>query len=166
MDSSLVADAARVALIGIGATAVMDAWAWLLRRLGVPGLDMALVGRWVGHFARGRWRHEAISRAAPVHGEAALGWTVHYAVGVAFAAALVAVAGVAWAQQPSLWPALALGVATVAAPLFVMQPAMGAGFAASRTPSPARSRLRSLANHTVFGAGLYAAAAALEWITR
>ena len=39
--------------------------------------------------------------------------------------------------------------------------AMGAGFLALKTPTPLKNALRSLANHTVFGAGLYVAAAAL-----
>ena len=69
-------------------------------------------------------------------------------------------------RDPALLPALALGAATVVAPLFVMQPAMGAGFAASRTPAPLKNCLRSLFNHTVFGAGLYAAAAAIDAILR
>ena len=40
--------AARVLLIGIGATATMDAWLALMKRLKRPTLDFALVGRWVG----------------------------------------------------------------------------------------------------------------------
>jgi hypothetical protein len=44
-------------------------------------------------------------------------------------------------------------------PFFVMQPALGAGIAASKTPSPAQARLRSVATHAVFGIGLYLAAA-------
>ena len=69
---------------------------------------------------------------------------------------------------PGCWvlPALAVGMGTVAAPLLVMQPAMGAGIASSRTPTPVKNCLRSLANHTVFGAGLYLAAAALQSISR
>ena len=39
-----------------------------------------------------------------------------------------------------------------------MEPGMGAGIAASRTPRPAASRLQSLVTHTIFGIGLYAAA--------
>ena len=50
------------------------------------------------------------------------------------------------------------GIGSVAAPFFVMQPAMGAGIAASRTPRPAAARLHSLVTHTVFGLGLYATA--------
>lgn len=39
-----------------------------------------------------------------------------------------------------------------------MQPGMGFGVAASKTPKPNVARLRSLAAHTVFGFGLYLAA--------
>jgi len=35
---------------------------------------------------------------------------------------------------------------------------MGAGIASSRTPTPLKNCLRSLANHTVFGVGLYLSA--------
>jgi hypothetical protein len=53
---------------------------------------------------------------------------------------------------------LLVGVGTVAAPFLVMQPAMGGGFAASRSPRPGRARLQSLLTHAVFGLGLYATA--------
>lgn len=149
---------ARVALVGVGATAVMDAWLAALGRFGVKGLDFALLGRWTGHLARGRIAHAAIAKASPVPGERAIGWVAHYAVGVAFAGLLVALAGVDWIGRPSPAPALAFGAASVAAPLLVMQPAMGAGVAAARTAAPLRNVLRSLVNHTVFGAGLYLAA--------
>ena len=151
-----------IVLIGAGATVVMDAWLIVLKRMGVKTLDFALVGRWVGHLAHGRVAHAAIAKARPVAGERLMGWSTHYAVGVGFAALLVAVTGVDWLDSPTLAPALAVGVATVAAPLFVMQPAMGAGFAASKTPTPFRNCLRSLANHAVFGLGLYLAALCLR----
>jgi hypothetical protein len=38
---------------------------------------------------------------------------------------------------------------------------MGAGIASSRTPAPLTNSLRSLANHAVFGLGLYVSAVAL-----
>jgi Protein of unknown function (DUF2938) len=152
-------DALRVLLIGIGATATMDAWLALMQRLRQPTPDFALVGRWVGHMARGRWAHAAIGQAAPVRGERALGWVLHYLTGIAFAGLLVALAGMDWARSPSLLPALAVGVGTVVAPLFVMQPALGAGIASRRTATPPKNCLRSLAHHAVFGLGLYLAAA-------
>ena len=55
---------------------------------------------------------------------------------------------------------------TVAAPLLVMQPAMGSGFATSRTVPPLKNCLRSLANHTVFGLGLYLFALVIALISR
>jgi hypothetical protein len=154
-------DIARVVLIGIGATIVMDVWLVFLKRLGVPTLDFGFIGRWVGHLVHGQVAHASIRQSPPIHGELAWGWLTHYAVGIAFAALLVAVQGHGWMQAPTLLPALALGMGTVAVPLFVMQPAMGSGFAASRTPTPLKNCLRSLANHTVFGLGLYASAAAV-----
>jgi len=66
--------------------------------------------------------------------------------------------GTAWFSNPALVPALIVGVVTVLAPFLVMQPAMGAGFAASRTPRPGAARLQSLITHVVFGLGLYVAA--------
>lgn len=156
-------DLVRIALVGIGATAVMDAWLAALRHLGVPTLNFAFIGRWVGHLLRGTVVHPAIARAAPIPGELAWGWLAHYAVGIAFAAVLAAVQGPAWLVQPTLLPAVALGVLTVLVPLCVMQPAMGAGLASRRTPTPWRNSLRSLASHTVFGLGLYLAAWVVAW---
>jgi hypothetical protein len=164
--TSLAADITRVILIGIGATAAMDLWIFVLKKVGAPTLNFALLGRWAGHLGRGTWRHDAIAKAAPVRGELALGWLAHYGVGIAFAGLLVAIQGVDWTRDPSPLPALFVGMGTVLAPWLVMQPAMGAGIASSRTPTPARNCLRGLANHTVFGAGLYLAATAIEWISR
>lgn len=159
-------DVALVVLVGIGATAVMDLWLMLLRLAGVRPPDFALVGRWVGHLPRGRFAHAAIAEARPLQGELVLGWLTHYAVGIAFAGLLVAVEGMAWLREPSFLPALLVGASTVAAPLFVMQPAMGGGFAASRTTTPVKNCLRSLANHAVFGAGLYLSGAAAALVLR
>lgn len=153
--------AVRIVSIGIGATAVMDAWLMVLKRLHVPTLDFALVGRWAGHVARGQWAHEAIAKAAPIRGERVLGWLIHYATGVAFAGVLVAVYGTGWMHAPSVLPAITIGLGTVLAPLLVVQPAMGAGIASSRTRTPLRNCVRSVLNHAVFGMGLYVAAAVL-----
>ncbi len=150
----------RTVLIGAGATLVMDAWAFVLRRLGIPTLSFAYLGRWLGHLPEGRWTHEHIARATPVRGERIIGWCAHYAIGITFAALLLAVFGLGWARSPSLLPALTVGVVTVLAPLFVLQPALGAGIASTRTASPLASSLKSLATHTVFGLGLYLAALA------
>ena len=151
----------RIVLVGIAATAVMDIWLLLLSRLGVPTASFAMVGRWVGHIARGRFAHAAIAKAPPVRNELALGWLTHYAIGVVYAALLVALQGKSWLEQPTWLPALAFGLVTVVAPWFVMQPAMGAGFLALKTPTPLKNCLRNLANHAVYGTGMYLAAAVM-----
>ncbi|TRN92130.1 DUF2938 domain-containing protein [Pseudomonas syringae] len=148
----------RVALVGVGATAVMDVWSFILRRLGVPTLDYALVGRWAAHVCKGRIAHANITRVPPVKGESPAGWAIHYFIGIAYAILLVGLQGTEWLYFPTWLPALSVGAATVVFALFVMQPAMGAGFAASRTPTPLKNCFRSLANHTVFGFGLYLSA--------
>ncbi|MCW0233507.1 MAG: DUF2938 domain-containing protein [Ferrovibrio sp.] len=149
----------QVAAVGAGATLAMDAWGLLLRRVyGVAGLDYRFVGRWLGHLPRGRFRHDGIGKSAPVAGEVLLGWAAHYAIGIAFAAGLVAIRGADWLATPTPAPALLAGLVTVAAPYFVMQPAFGMGIASSRTPDPTAARLRSLITHLVFGTGLYLAA--------
>ncbi|MEW9624635.1 DUF2938 domain-containing protein [Rhodanobacter geophilus] len=146
-------------LVGVGATLATDLWAQLLRRvLGVPAMDWALVGRWLGQLARGCFAHQGIAQAAPVRGERALGWLAHYVTGIVFASALLALAGPAWVRHPTLPPALGFGLATVIFPFAVLQPGMGGGFAASRTPRPNRARLRSLLTLAVFGCGLYGSA--------
>jgi len=148
--------------IGVGATAVLDAWLAVLRRLSVPTGSFALIGRWVAHMVRGKFIHASINKTQPVANELAIGWITHYAVGIAFAGVLVALQGPGWVQQPTFVPAFLTGVATVAIPLFVMQPAMGSGFAASKTPSPFKNCARSIANHAVFGIGMYLAAIAID----
>lgn len=144
--------------IGAGATLVIDAWAALLRSFGVPSLNFALLGRWIGHLPRGRLMHESIAKAPPVRRELLLGWLVHYAIGISFAALLLAIFGLAWGRSPTLGPALVVGIGTVVAPLFVLQPALGAGVASSKTPRPVFNTLKSLMTHTVFGLGLFVAA--------
>ena len=157
--------AIRAVVIGAGATALLDAWSLAQRHLrGAPLPDYGLVGRWLGYLPRGRFRHAPIAASKPLAGERAIGWAAHYLIGIAFAALLLALAGPEWARAPTPGPALLVGIGTVAAPFLLMQPGMGLGVAARLTPRPWAARARSLVTHTVFGAGLYrAAAAAARW---
>lgn len=150
----------RTVLIGTGATVVMDAWALLLKQFKIPSLNFAYLGRYIGHLPKGKWIHQNIANAAPIRGELVIGWCAHYSIGIAFAGLLLATFGVSWARSPSLVPALVIGVATAIAPLFVLQPALGAGIASSKTPRPVFNSMKSLVTHTVFGLGLYLAALA------
>jgi hypothetical protein len=150
----------RSVLIGAGATLTMDVWAAVLRRFGVPSLNFAMLGRWIGHLPEGRWLHESIAKAAPIRGELLIGWCAHDAIGVTFAGLLLAVYGLSWARSPTLLPALFIGLVTVVAPLFILQPALGAGIASSKTPTPVFNSIKAMVTHTIFGFGLFLTASA------
>ena len=152
----------RAIAIGVAGSALMDVWSAVLRRrFGISTLDYRLLGRWIGHFAKGRFFHDRIARSEPVLGERAIGWVAHYAIGATFAFMLLAIWGAGWLSAPTVLPALAVGIGTVVAPWFVMQPAMGAGIAGSKTLNPTATRLRNLGTHAVYGLGLYGTASAI-----
>ncbi|MGE0046005.1 MAG: DUF2938 family protein [Hyphomonadaceae bacterium] len=145
-----------IAAVGFGATLILDLWSLLLTALGAPFPNYTLIGRWIGHFSRGRFTHaQPVALAPAIAGERLIGWTTHYVIGILYAELLVALVGSSWLSAPTVLPALIFGLGTVVAPFFVMQPAMGLGIASSRTPQPTIARLKSLAAHTVFGLGLY-----------
>ena len=143
-------------VVGLGATLLIDAWALFLRRaFSIPSLNYCLLGRWVLSLPDGTLVHESISISPQKPHECTVGWTTHYLIGTAFALFFVLLAPGRWLERPTLLPAVVFGIATVLAPFFIMQPALGLGVAASKTPYPSKARLKSLMTHTVFGLGLY-----------
>ncbi|MBP7001345.1 DUF2938 domain-containing protein [Amaricoccus sp.] len=146
-------------LLGIGATLLLDVWSAALGMLpGQSAPNWALVGRWFWRLREGRVFHDDIAKAEPWAHELALGWAGHYAVGVVYGVAFALIVGPGWMAAPSFLPAWIFGIVTLAAGWFLLQPGMGLGWAASRTPNPGMRRLIGLAGHTVFGLGLYATA--------
>lgn len=143
-------------LVGIIATAIFDIWGQIAARIvGMPRPAWGLPGRWFAACARGHLRHDTIADAAPVANEAAIGWAGHYLIGIAYAAAVVLIAGPGWLAAPTLAPALVVGIVTVAAGWFFMAPCMGFGIASSRTARPWTLRAMQIVAHVVFGLGLY-----------
>ena len=154
-------------VIGIGATLFMDLWNLFLKRaFSIPSLNYCLLGRWVRHMSGGTFRHASIAAASRKSFECAVGWIAHYTIGVAFALALIVLTSGDWLARPTLLLALLYGVGTVVFPFFILQPSLGLGFAASRTPKPAQARLKSLATHTAFGLGLYLASLGASYLLR
>lgn len=144
------------ATIGVGASLLMDAWNLFLKRtFSIPSLSYCLLGRWLLHMPEGTFSHASITAAPQKRFECTVGWLAHYAIGVVFALVFVALESGDWLVCPTLLPALIYGIATVVFPLFIMQPSLGLGIAASKTPKPMQARLKSLVTHTVFGVGLY-----------
>lgn len=151
--------------IGIGATLLMDFWNLFLRRaFGIPSLNYCLLGRWLRHIPSGTFRHTNITTARQKPFECTVGWVSHYTIGIAFALVFVVLASGSWLARPTLLPALLYGIATVVFPFFIMQPSLGLGIAASKTPKPGQARLKSLVTHTVFGVGLYVCAQGVSYM--
>ena len=152
-------------LMGLGATLTTDLWALFLKRaFKTNAPNYCLVGRWLRYMPEGTFRHSNIGSAPQKGAECTVGWIAHYVIGILFAIAFVAIAGTGWLQRPALLSAIIFGVVTVAAPFFMMQPAFGLGVAGAKTPNPIQARLRSLINHTVFGAGLYLFGLLANWL--
>ena len=149
----------RSLVVGIGGTAAMDIWALFLKAAFAQTLpNWGMVGRLFAHVGRGTMFHDDIAKAAPVANESAIGWIAHYVIGIIYAGILIALAGQAWVASPTFMPALVVGLVTVGAGWFILQPGMGAGWAASLRPNPWKTRALNIAAHVVFAAGLYGTA--------
>ena len=153
--------------IGIGATLVMDLWNGFLKRaFRIPSLNYCLLGRWLRHMQGGTFRHANITATPHKPFECTVGWIAHYTIGVVFALVFVVLTSGDWLTRPTLLIALLYGLGTVVFPFFIMQPSLGLGIAASRTPKPMQARLKSLVTHTIFGVGLYLWALGLRYVLR
>jgi len=149
----------KTVITGIGATGVMDIWSCFQKRtLKVPPLNYALVGRWILGLPGGTFCHHTIVSAPPLRGERLTGWVFHYLTGILFAVVPLTLYGAEWFTHPSLSKGLLAGLLTLFAPFLILQPALGFGIAASRTPRPWLARLFSVLTHLAYGVGLYIAA--------
>jgi hypothetical protein len=145
---------------GIVATLATDLWNLLLHI--VVGHSLAqwgLIGRWVAWMPRGVFTHRAITASPHVRGETAIGWVFHYVVGIAYAALYLAIMRLVLGSGPTIVSALIFAIMLLVAPWFIMQPALGFGFAAARFPHPGAVRAVNASTHAIFGLGLYLGAA-------
>lgn len=153
----------RASIIGIGGTIALDVWANVLQRVtGSPATNWAMVGRWLGHMPKGKFRRDNMGAVVPVSGEALLGWAFHYAIGIGYGLLLIAFCGSAWLAAPTVTPPIVLSLVLLVAPYFVMMPGLGFGIAGSKTPKPAVTRIKSVLAHTMFGLGMYGTALGLK----
>ena len=152
-------------VIGIGATLLLDLWNLFLNRaFSAPSLNYCLLGRWFRYMPEGTFRHASIATAPRKSFECTVGWVAHYSIGVGLALVFIVFIASDWLGRPTVLPALLYGIATVAFPFFILQPSLGLGIAAARTPHPTQARLKSLATHTVFGVGLYLGALGVSYL--
>ncbi|MBU3021698.1 DUF2938 family protein [Aestuariibacter sp. A3R04] len=149
--------------LGLLATLWMDILSFISARFtAIPFPNYPMVGRWFGYVFRGTILQRHTPSAPAIQGEKAIGWAAHYLVGICFSLGFTAFSDGTWLTAPTLLPALATGMGTVILPYFIMQPCMGLGVAAAKTPQPGKARLLSLYNHTLYGVGLFLAGESLH----
>jgi hypothetical protein len=154
-------------VVGLGATLFMDVLALFLKHVfSIPSANYCLVGRWLCYMPEGTFTHANIAAAPKKRSECTVGWIAHYVIGIVYALALVTIVSGGWLARPTLLPAILFGIGSVLVPYLVMQPSLGLGIAASRTPNPTQARLRSLLAHTAFGFGLYVCAVGVSFALR
>lgn len=142
--------------MGIFATLLIDLWALVVKHgFKQATTDWGMAGRWFAYLPRGVFIHQPIGKTDPVSHERIIGWSVHYAIGVIYAWLYIIIITDGLSMQPALASAVVFGIATVLAPWFIMQPGMGMGVLARKTPNPNTKRLVSLSMHAIFGSGLY-----------
>ncbi|MGJ8602758.1 MAG: DUF2938 domain-containing protein [Marivita sp.] len=147
------------ALMGIGGTVAMDIWAQVMRRItGQPLPNWGNVGRWAAQVPKGKVFHDDIGTVAHVESETAIGWAVHYGVGIIYGILFLVIAGPGWLVDAAFLPLWVFSILTIAAGWFLLQPGMGLGWAASKTGNPWRVRVMGLAAHTAFALGMWAVA--------
>lgn len=149
-------------VMGVLATVLLDLWALFLKAVaGLPPSNWAMVGRWVGHLPSGQVFHDDIAQVAEVTSERRIGWAFHYAVGILYGIALAWIMGAGWLAAPTIFPAWVFSILMLGFGWFLLQPGLGLGMAAAKTPNPTKARALGLVAHTVFGIGLWVGAVIL-----
>ena len=145
-------------IVGILATVTMDVVAMIALRLGIAGCGPRrtgpdLIGRWIGYFLRGKFKHTDILQTPPLRGELVLGLAAHYLIGIVLTLVDLGLVVVAHAT-PTALSAILYGTATTVFPWFLMFPSQGMGSLGRDAPAGAHLARVSLFNHIIFGAGI------------
>jgi len=145
-----------IIIVGVIATAALDLWQQIYRVLfGTPITNWAIIGRWAAYLPRGQFVHENIGATPPVENELTLGWIVHYVVGIGYAVVYLFLMWAVFRMTPDFWSAMIFGAVSVSVTWFFMEPILGAGFMASKTPKPTAAMVHDFTSHLAFGFGLF-----------
>jgi hypothetical protein len=153
MNSSL-----KTALVGIGATAIVDGFTFVLSLFTHKGHGIVYIGRWVAYIFKGKLFHNTIIETPPSANEMLIGWLTHYTVGILFAFSLIAIFGKRWLVKPNFMAAMIIGNVTLFFPICVLQPALGFGIAFSKLSQAPFLLIKIILIHVVYAIGLYCVA--------
>ena len=141
---------------GLFATLGLDLWQRLLFAVAkIPPANWGLIGRWFAYLPRGRLMHRPIGDTPPVKGEAAIGWSMHYLIGLAYGFAYLGLMVFGLDRAPTLLNGLVFGAASVVIPWFILQPGLGIGMMGRLAPNPWVPPVNALTSHLLYGAALF-----------
>ncbi|MGL2965839.1 DUF2938 family protein [Flavobacterium sp. XGLA_31] len=153
-------------LVGIGATAAVDVFTYILSLFTHKGHGILYIGRWEAYIFKGQFVHNTIRETPSMANELLIGWITHYTIGVVFAFSLVFLFGKKWLNSPSFLPAMILGNVTLFIPICIVQPVLGFGIAFSKIPQAPFLLIKIILIHTVYSIGIYWMAMALKHLEK
>jgi len=146
-----------ILVVGVAATAASDIWQQVQKPItGIPAANWPVTGRWVLGWRQGRLYDPMVGKRPSLEGEAAIGWSFHYLIGIIYGAIYLVLIYEA-SMVPTLFNGLIFGLVTLAAPFLLMKPAMGGGFFGLKASNSGKGLFLSISAHAVFGIGLYLA---------
>ena len=155
--------ALEILITGVIATVALDLWQQIYRLLfGAPITNWAMIGRWAAGIPKGRLVYDNIGKAPPVANELALGWGVHYAVGIGYAVVYLFLMWFIVRSPPDFVSAIVFGSISVCVTWFVIEPMLGAGAMASKTPKQSAAMAHDFTSHLSFGFGLFVGSAVAQ----
>lgn len=142
-------------LIGLFSTVFMDVITWILEKLfKIKPLNYALIGRWFLYWKEKKFTHKTIVHSSPRLGESKWGWGIHYLTGIIWVIFYLILNEV-YLFNSSFISILIFSLCTTLVPFIIIQPALGFGFFAKKTPNQLISIRNSLLAHIAFGSGIY-----------
>ncbi|OTG86778.1 hypothetical protein B9T31_07250 [Acinetobacter sp. ANC 4558] len=141
--------------IGILATIFMDIFSILNQKIfKIIPLNYALIGRWVLSWKNFKFSHNTILNTSAIKHELCVGWLIHYATGIGWTY-LYFISSTYFNYEINLLNTLIFALITTLFPFIILQPVLGFGIFAQKTPNPLKSIRNSLIAHSLFGLGLY-----------
>jgi hypothetical protein len=144
-----------ILFIGICSTLFMDMMSLISHQLfKINAFNYALLGRWVLYWQQKKFTHNNIQQSPPQKYEASIGWFFHYLIGILWTY-LYFILSHFLHYTITLWNTIIFSIITTFIPFLIIQPALGFGMFAQKTPNPFKSMRNSMLAHLYFGLGLY-----------
>ena len=154
---------AKLILIGLIATVIMDLWNLVLYFTFGISLDWSLMGRWIGNIFQGNFFLYGLKNAPAIKNEALIGWLVHYTIGTVYGICFLLFCYKVIHRRPGFIYALIVALVFMVMPFLVYQPAVGMGYFSSHASDPNFVRMITVSLHLSFGVGLYIAYRILKY---